>query len=88
MYVHLYTLIAALVVAAAGWIVADRQRSIVRRHRFAIKDVIENGRGRDRVSLRTADLAQVFKLEDSPGRYRRKNVGHPAVLTPARRAKL
>lgn len=88
MYVHLYTLIAALLVAAAGWIVADRQRSIVRRHRFIIQTWINKNAGRDRAWASTAELAAVFKVNDSDGRPRRKSVGHPATLSASRRAKL
>lgn len=89
-------LLAALVlVAIAGWMVADRRRAVISRYKFVLRLHLQKALqdGNPMVRISAEQVVSVFKIEGvrtlpDPGKFAGKGGKHPAMVPPARRRKM
>lgn len=87
---------AAVLLAIVGWVVADKRRAVISRHKFVLRLHLQKALqdGNPFVRIPAEQVVSVFKIEGvrtlpDPGKYATKPGGkHPAVMPPARRRKM
>jgi hypothetical protein len=97
---YLYGLIGAVLLAAVAFVIADRRRATIQRHRFIVALALHKAKadGNWRVWLPVDKVEKVFKLSTqaltgkpatpNPKDYAGKAPRHPALSRPARREKM